>query len=191
MKKTVLITILTILFPFYALANEPGCGDLDQPVLEAIEIPGTVPEGCIEEYRDIDGNPVETCDAQTDEKTAFVPNAQSNTPWIGASSTSFSISTPKGAKLTGKIVWHSSTSFELKDMKLTDTKCDSKSVYFYANYTTAWDYPKHYNKNGCNTTSTWKSLKGSFGQGLYSIGVNVCRSGSSDCGSTYSVNPYY
>lgn len=27
MKKIVLITILAILFPFYALANEPGCGE--------------------------------------------------------------------------------------------------------------------------------------------------------------------
>ena len=86
------------------------------------------------------------------------------------------IDSSKG-RLTGTLMWTGPSSFELRDMRLTDTSCDSQPVFFSASFN-GHDGPQRANNSGCKSTTTFPTLKGGDTSPISALTINVCRATS-------------
>jgi len=183
--------------PGTALEHPEDQATEESAVMNSKVAPGDVAEGCSEEGRTTEGQAIEVCspealqpdalqDRPAEEASSKAPGATGTTL---AASAALSASTA-GAKVTATVVWTSASTFELRDVKLSDTQCDGKQVFFHA-IIPGFQYPNHFNKSGCNTTSTWSKLKGSSSN-IHAVWLEVCRDKTIDnCSqSKSSVNPY-
>lgn len=82
-----------------------------------------------------------------------------------------------GGQLTGTLMWTGPGSFELRNMSLTDTTCDSQPVFFSVSFN-GHDGPRHTNNSGCKSTTTFPTLKGADTPHISALTINVCRATS-------------
>jgi len=119
-----------------------------------------------------------------------VPTAQAHSRSqvaIPLASGPFTVSTT-GAKVTGTINFTSSTSFELLNVILYDTKCDASSAYFQAADQNS-DYAVHQNGGGCGSSLKFGTLKGSASYSIDYLYIFVWTNDYLNYGGPYS-NPY-
>lgn len=96
-----------------------------------------------------------------------------------------------GAKVTANLVWVNDHAFELHNVRLEDTSCDDKSVYFHT-HISGFQYPDHWNKKGCKKTATWSNLKGSASGPIAYVWLDVCRNKNPDnCKESEAAANYY
>jgi hypothetical protein len=97
------------------------------------------------------------------------------TPAIASANISQPVSiTASGGQLTGRLLWTGPNSFELRDMALTDTRCDAQPVFFSVSFN-GHDGPWHTNTGGCASTTTFPTLKGADGFRIPTVTFNMCR----------------
>lgn len=99
----------------------------------------------------------------------------------------FNVSTT-GVKVTGTINFTGSTSFQLLNVILYDTKCDASSAYFQAADQLS-NYAVHQNGGGCGSSLKFGTLNGSASYSIAYLYIYVWTNSNINFGGPYT-NPY-
>jgi hypothetical protein len=99
----------------------------------------------------------------------------------------FDVSTT-GARVTGTINFTGSTTFQLLNVILYDTKCDSSSAYFQAQDQFS-AYKVHQNGGGCGSALHFGTLNGSASYSIDYLYIIVWTNSNYNYGGPY-YNPY-
>lgn len=92
------------------------------------------------------------------------------------------------------VTFLSKTSFYLDNIRLSDTCCDDRPVYFYAQAYEQNNFPKHYSHLGCNQVGTWPGgVTESYADGVPYLHIYCCVDegifGSDQCAVALVNNP--
>jgi hypothetical protein len=101
--------------------------------------------------------------------------------------------THEGVEVSATVDWVNRSDFVLRNVVLTDRKCDGEPVYFYASVP-GFQFQKRFHHGGCNSSARWGALPGSLGGGSATLWLTGCVDkvwGHNCAQSRASVNPYW
>jgi hypothetical protein len=81
------------------------------------------------------------------------------------------------AQTWGSISWESRYRFNIPDLWLKDTSCDSQPVYVkvWPNWDPTWVVRKRFNHGGCGSQFDFKNVHAEVGDGLRGFRIEICR----------------